>query len=349
MAPKPKAEKRYLKRIGSYRDSIHLASSDAPQEGFEYFAGKTYRQKSGRSMLGAMFLSGGFVHLLQLLSIMARYMRSIMRGRSECFKDLEPYFDELKSKGSISMDDRYLDTYPNPELFEELREYARTKWGAQLGFTSLEQQLIFRDKGVLFDQVLIVIQEMDRQKIQLAPRIEAGEEVQRVYDSLGHAANDIARWLRDTKGLKCQSNHPLGGLVNTTPLAGKAGLGQQGLDGLLITPEFGKRVRIAPIFLSQKIFAYTDTDAHSWIEQFCERCRRCQRACPTGAISGSKHVYGRTVEGLGLSTCIDRERCFPQFNRTLGCSICIKSCPFSKGGDTYRRLYEAHKRKEVSP
>lgn len=335
MAPQSRAEKKYLKRIRTIKDYIYMAHPEAPVEGFEYFESAEYKKKTGskHSIIRKMFFSHGVGCFLKLLGMIFRYMVPMMKGRRECFTDLNCYFRELSEGQGIGNNQNMSQTYPNKDLWEELKEYCRTTWNAEIGFTKLDTQQIFKDKGVLFPYALIVLQEMQKDRIDRAPELEAGFEVQRVYNSLGHAVNDIARRLRKTYGIRCQSNHPLGGLVNTPPLAGKAGLGWQGLDGLLITPQYGKRVRIAPIFIQDKIFEYTDHSRHTWMEDFCKTCQKCRNNCPTGAIHGEKFSIFK-----GMYTCIDREKCFPQFIRTLGCSICIKVCPFSTGGDTYDRI-----------
>lgn len=268
-----------------------------------------------------------------------------MKGRSQCFTDLKEYLTELEYDGKIANSFNLVDTYPNQDVWNNLQRYAIDKWKATVGFTELPRQLVFKGKGVLFKYALVFIQEMDKSKIDLAPAIDAGAEVQRVYNSLGHAVNDIARYLRVNFKIKCQSNHPLGGLVNTNPLAGKAGLGWQGHDGLLITPEYGQRNRIAPIFIESKIFEYTDNDEHKWIEKFCASCKKCMKKCPVKAIYEEKVPTIENIPGIGRTrTCIDRTKCFPQFMKTLGCSICIKTCPFSQGIDAYNKIKVAYNR-----
>jgi epoxyqueuosine reductase QueG len=191
---------------------------------------------------------------------------------------------------------------------------------------------------VLFRHALVFMQEMNKDKIDTAPGIKAGDETIRIYAELGEAVADIADWLR-SKGIRSQAVHPLGGLVVTPPLAGKAGLGGQGMHGFLITPEFGPRQRLAPIFIEGKLFEYTDNDEHIWIEQYCKNCRICQKECPTDAILDERVISVENIPGFGaLKTCIDREKCFPYFAETLGCSICVKVCPFSNGKETYEKL-----------
>ncbi len=263
---------------------------------------------------------------------MVETMQDMQRGMSQSWEDIEPYFDELEPAAFE----------PKPGLWNELNKFVREKWGdVRIGFTELPQQMIFRGKFTLFRYALVANQEMKKDKIDRAPDPQASQEVMRVYASLGLVVNEIARWLRK-QGVRCQSNHPMGGLTNTPSLAGKAGMGWQGRHGLLVTPEYGTRVRLAPVFIEHKYFEFTDNHDHDWIEEYCELCQVCEKECPSKAINSEKAVNVNNVPGVGaIRTCINRERCVEYFSRTMGCAICIKVCPFSKGGDTYGQLKAA--------
>ena len=266
---------------------------------------------------------------IRAMGSMIKIMRDIQKGSSQSWEDIEPYFDELEPVPFV----------PKPGLWDELNKFIMKKWDdVRIGFTELPRQMIFRGKFTLFRYALVVSQEMKKDKIDQAPEFPAGQEVMRVYGSLGLVVNEIARWLRK-RGVRCQSNHPIGGLVNTPSLAGKAGMGWQGRSGLLVTPEYGPRVRLAPVFIEHKYFEFTDNREHDWIEDHCELCQRCEKECPTQAIYSKKIVNIDNMPGIGaMGTCIDREKCFEYFLKTLGCSVCVKVCPFSRGGDTYERL-----------
>ncbi|TFF63577.1 MAG: 4Fe-4S dicluster domain-containing protein [Promethearchaeota archaeon] len=339
---KSREEVKFLSMSRKYPDQFLLAETQSKQEGFEYlYSGMSKKEIISRisTMLG-LRSDLGFFGKLKMVKTMVRNFIRIFKGRKEGFKDIHSYYQELKKSGTLTSSkvSNLIDSYPNKSLWEQLSAYAKHKWKVHIGFTKLPPKLIFKDKAVLFKHVLICIQEMNKEKIKQAPKIAAGGEVIKTYGTLGLAVNDIARWLR-SKGIKSHANHPLGGLVNTPPLAGKAGMGWRGKHGLLITPEFGPRHRIAPIFIEKKIFKYTDTQEHRWIEQWCETCGKCQRACPTQAIQSNAKVSIEGIPAIGRTkTCIDREKCFPYFNKTLGCSVCIKVCPFSKGIDAYIRL-----------
>lgn len=338
-----KSELKYLKRVSKFLGKVIGAHPDSKQEGFEYLFthAEGYKGKSRIKMLPKIGHGFNLINRLRLYKMFARYQRGMMKGINDCFNELNPYIQELESEGKFisSTKDDLIQNFPNQLLWDELQDYARDKWNlGNVGFTELPTQLIFKDKSVLFPYALVFIQEMAKDKIDQAPNFPAGKEVQRIYKTLGFAVNDIANWLRD-KGIRCQSNHPLGGLVNTPPLAGKAGLGWRGFNGLLITPEYGQRQRIAPVFVGKKIFEFTDNTDHSWIEQYCKKCHKCMRKCPTQAITKEKQVSIPNVPGIGATiTCIDREKCFPYFVATLGCSICVQVCPFSKGPEMYEKL-----------
>lgn len=336
-----KEEIKFLNKCHQISNLVLNAHLNSPQEGFEYIF-ENLGYLGSDSIRSSMIKIRGRRGMFRFIRIFIKYGRRLMRGRRKSYDDLEPYLTDLEKNGKYtnsSLLQELLQSYPNKDLWDELQEYARNKWGIiKIGFTELPTELIFRNKMVLFRYALVFMQEMKKDKIDKAPGIQASDETIRVYAELGKAVADIADWLR-SKGIRSQAVHPLGGLVCTPPLAGKAGMGGQGINGILITPEFGPRQRLAPVFIEGKIFNYTDNNEHVWIEKYCKTCRICQKECPVDAILDEKLISVDNVPGIGtLRSCINREKCFPYFAKTLGCSICIKVCPFSNGKNTYERL-----------
>ena len=339
-----KHERAFLEFCRKYPDQVVKYHESSVQEGFAYLfaigfndsiagAGSSQMHPIKRMYLVRKEAGTG----RSMFKIILWFGPKLMKGRKRCFRDLAPYLHEIENS-TFKSEELNIPTL-NLKLWQELNEYASEKWDiVKIGFTELPTQLIFKEKFVLFRYALIFMQEMKKEKIDTAPLLTAGTEVMRVYATLGEAVNDIARWLR-RKGVRCQSNHPLGGLVCTPPLAGKAGMGGQGRSGMLITPEFGPRQRLAPIFVEEKIFDFTDNSDHNWIEQQCKTCGLCQKNCPANAIHEEKRITIDNIPGIGaMRTCIEREKCFPYFLKTQGCSICIKVCPFSNGKQTYEKL-----------
>lgn len=259
-------------------------------------------------------------------------MQDLLKGMSQSWDDIRPYYVE---SGTAPI--KFISG-----LWDDLNSYVNEKWDdVRIGFTELPQKMIFRGWFTLFPYALVVIQEMKKDRVELAPAPPAQQEVRRVYASLGLVVNDIARWLRQ-HGVRCQSNHPMGGLVNTPSLAAKAGLGWQGRSGILVTPEFGPRVRLAPVFIEHRIFEFTDNHDHDWIEKHCNTCRQCEKECSGQAIYSEKVINVDDVPGVGaIRTCIDMTKCLEPFRQTMGCMVCIKVCPFSQGDGAYARLKAA--------
>ena len=118
----------------------------------------------------------------------------------------------------------------------------------------------------------------------------------------------------------------------SVPYAIAAGLGELGRHGLLITPEFGPRVRLAKVFTELELKPDKPKTFGVW--EFCKSCKRCAETCPPEAIPfGEPTLEGPTVSNNPgvLKWYIDPEKCI-QFWRQNGsdCSNCIASCPYNK-------------------
>jgi reductive dehalogenase len=116
------------------------------------------------------------------------------------------------------------------------------------------------------------------------------------------------------------------------PLAIQAGLGEYGRHGLLITKEFGPRVRLGKIFTDLPLAR--DKPVAFGVKQFCAICRRCTAACPPRAIpddvpSDRAHNVSN-LKGV-RKWSVDAEKCFGFWVRqNSDCSICIRVCPYNK-------------------
>lgn len=220
---------------------------------------------------------------------------------------------------------------------KEFEDFAKELGIGAIGYTKLPHKLIFKERAVLYDNVIVLTMEMDKEAISKAPSVDTFKMVMSTYDTLGIITNSLAKKLRDM-GFQAQASHPLGGLVLYPPLAVEAGLGWFGRQGLLITPEFGPRQRIAAIFVNIDNLPISKENKHSWIGEFCMQCGKCARACP------SKAILERPIEyKSGRKTTISREKCLPIFVKQEGCTVCVKECVFSK--TNYHDLYKKFERK----
>ena len=111
----------------------------------------------------------------------------------------------------------------------------------------------------------------------------------------------------------------------------EAGLGQRGRSNLLVTKEYGSRVRLGVVTTNLKL--KEDETVDFGLDYFCTRCGVCMRKCPGKAIAQKK----TNVEGEE-KWLVNQEKCYEKW-RLLGtdCGLCIAKCPFSKKEN---KLYE---------
>ncbi|MHA1132420.1 MAG: 4Fe-4S double cluster binding domain-containing protein [Candidatus Helarchaeota archaeon] len=220
-------------------------------------------------------------------------------------------------------------------FWDDLIRYAQSIGIDLIGFTEVDEYFIFEEeimsyrvKNNMFDNAIVLGMEMKKELIDQAPEPIAGNEAFRVYADLGTATNKLADYLRE-HGYQAQAFHPLGGPVLFPPMAQKAGLGEIGYNGVLITKEFGARQRLSMIATEASPLPESPP-SNLEIREYCKTCEICVRSCPTQAIFPGE-AKKQSPDGKYLQN-IDGEKCFPQFFKTHGCSICIKVCPFSQLG-----------------
>ena len=239
--------------------------------------------------------------------------------------------DKNPTNGKKQMDDKAITA---------LRTYANSIGADEIGFSSVPREWIFQDTAIRYTQAIVLIMEMDKERMSLAPNQDTAVMVHETYNTLGQVANKIAEWLRK-RGFAAHAGHPLGGMALYPPMAQAAGLGWRGINGLVITPQFGPRVRLAAVFTEIENLPVYEGNEHAWVLDFCEACHRCVRDCPPDAF------YEQPIHhDNGLVTVLDNGKCFPYFMKYHGCSICIKVCPFNQQG--YAKIKEGflHKKEK---
>lgn len=125
------------------------------------------------------------------------------------------------------------------------------------------------------------------------------------------------------------------------PLAVNAGLGEVGRNGMLITPQFGPRVRLFKMFTDMPLQA--DKPITFGVSQFCIKCKKCAQTCPAGAIPADAKP---TMNGPSISNCsgvlkwyTDPDSCFKFWASNGGeCNNCIACCPYNKWSSWHHGL-----------
>ena len=215
-------------------------------------------------------------------------------------------------------------TQADPAFLKELEAHALSLGANSVGYATVPARWIFQDKAIAFDNAIVLTMEMDRGGVDSAPSMACETTVMKVYRDLGRVANRIASVLREN-GYGAHAGHPLMGLALYPPLAQAAGLGWIGMNGLIITPEHGPRVRLATVYTSIGNLPISEGNPHAWVADFCQGCGICVKRCPPQALLGDPVDHGN-----GQVTYVDNDRCFPYFSDDFGCAVCIAACPFNR-------------------
>lgn len=126
------------------------------------------------------------------------------------------------------------------------------------------------------------------------------------------------------------------------PLAVQAGFGEVGRHSLLITEEFGPRLRLGKIFTDMPLTI--DEPKRFGVKEFCSICQRCSESCPPKAIPKEapmrKAHSVSNLKGVRKWTTI-AEKCFRFWaGQNSDCSICIRVCPYNRDfSKWYNRLW----------
>ncbi|MBI4296717.1 MAG: reductive dehalogenase, partial [Chloroflexi bacterium] len=154
---------------------------------------------------------------------------------------------------------------------------------------------------------------------------------------MGYAQMDftnalLSEYIRNLgyKAIDCSRND----VALSVPLALQAGLGDLGRNGIVITPQFGPRVRLSKIITDLPLEPDAPTDFG--VTEFCTACEKCARMCPSHSImSGERTDQPRGVSNVGgeLKWPINPVTCrmyWAKAKRGGGCTICISCCPYTK-------------------
>jgi reductive dehalogenase len=177
---------------------------------------------------------------------------------------------------------------------------------------------------------IVLAFEMDYQLTKYSPTYTASAGAGLCYSKMPFVAAMVAQFIR---GLGYNAIPQGNDTALSVPLAIDAGLGELGRNGILITPQYGPRVRLAKVFTDLPLIPDRPIQFGVW--EFCEICEKCAKKCPSQSIplgratteinniSNNKGMKRWPVNG---ETCI----AFWEKNHSCSCLNCIRVCPFNK-------------------
>lgn len=205
------------------------------------------------------------------------------------------------------------------------------KWLYRRGYT------ITSDGGKPFEidlpeeytHAVVFAVEMDYEAIACSPEGPSTSATGLGYSKMAFVAGLLATYIRGIgyKAIPCGND-----TACSIPLAIDAGLGELGRNTLLLTPEFGPRVRLAKVFTDLALVVDKPIEFGVW--EFCKTCKKCAVNCPSQALSHGdpteKKIDICNREGIRIWH-IDASRCAAFWaNNIVDCANCIRTCPFNK-------------------
>lgn len=177
--------------------------------------------------------------------------------------------------------------------------------------------------------VIVLGHQMDLPLVQTYPSALAGAATGREYSHEAAIVMQLAAFIRNM-GYRAVASMNDTGLV--IPFAVKAGLGEYARNQMVITPEFGPRLRFSKIFTDLPLIH--DAPRPLGVKAVCDICTRCAQACPVKALP-----FGPPAEGGANRSAIkgvvkwssDAEACFGYWAKLASdCAICLRVCPFNR-------------------
>ena len=176
--------------------------------------------------------------------------------------------------------------------------------------------------------MIVLGHEMDQELVRTYPSALGGAATGREYSHEAAIVMQVAAYIRNL-GYQAVASMNDTGLV--IPMAVQAGLGEYARNQLVITPEFGPRLRFSKIFTD--IPLTVDLPKRPGVAKFCDICTKCADACPVKALPlGPPKVGGgaSSIQGVKKWTS-DAEKCFSFWTKlSSDCAICMRVCPFNR-------------------
>ncbi|MCV6584745.1 MAG: 4Fe-4S dicluster domain-containing protein [Marinibacterium sp.] len=177
--------------------------------------------------------------------------------------------------------------------------------------------------------VIVLGHEMDQELVATYPSALAGAATGREYSHEAAIVMQLAAYIRN---LGYEAVASMNDTALVIPYAVKAGLGEYARNQMVITPEFGPRLRFSKIFTNLPLAH--DAPRPQGVRAFCDICTRCADACPVKALPfgppSTDTANVSAIRGVRKWTS-DAEKCFSFWAKLASdCAICMRVCPFNR-------------------
>jgi epoxyqueuosine reductase len=203
----------------------------------------------------------------------------------------------------------------------------------QQGWPTLPSDLL--DPYTRALSVAIRLEDVIMDAITIHPTIDYAEHYRAVNADLDRLLAEIAAWIivrgylaEAVPASKIMDLENLLGALSHKAIARMAGIGWQGKSLLIVSPEFGPRIRLATLLTNMPLTPDRP------IKNRCGACTQCTDACPVKAIRNVTALdrYSSRDEALFFGQCADRtyeNSLLPGINARI-CGVCVTACPHGK-------------------
>lgn len=241
----------------------------------------------------------------------------------------------------------------NPkEMTREIKKIAKF-FGADLcGVTDLDDRWMYTARVDVRDfsdaphdlpegltSVIVLGHQMEEDLVATYPSALAGAATGREYSHEASIVMQVAAYIRN---LGYEAVPSMNDTALVIPYALKAGLGEYARNQMVITPEFGPRLRFSKIFTNLPLSH--DAPKPLGVRAFCDICTKCADACPVKALPygppSTDTANVSAIKGVKKWTS-DAEKCFGFWAKlSSDCAICLRVCPFNRDfSKWYHRLW----------
>lgn len=281
----------------------------------------------------------------------------IVSDRSAASGTREGFQAPIRSDRPIAPDRAEIDD--PAQMTREIKRIARF-FGADLcGVTDLDPRWLYasrvdtRDMSAVpndlpegLTSVIVLGHQMDEDLVATYPSALAGAATGREYSHEAAIVMQLAAYIRNLGYEAVPSMNDTGLAI---PYAVKAGLGEYARNQMVITPEYGPRLRFSKIFTDLPLAH--DAPKRPGVAAFCDICTKCADACPVKALPygpPSTEAPNRSaIRGVRKWTS-DAEACFGFWAKlSSDCAICMRVCPFNR--DFSKWYHRAWLRLALSP
>lgn len=177
--------------------------------------------------------------------------------------------------------------------------------------------------------VIVLGHQMDEELVATYPSALAGAATGREYSHEAAIVMQLAAYIRN---LGYEAVPSMNDTALVIPYAVKAGLGEYARNQMVITPQFGPRLRFSKIFTNLPLDY--DQPKPKGVKAFCDICTKCADACPVKALPfgppSTDTANVSAIKGVRKWTS-DAEKCFSFWAKlSSDCAICMRVCPFNR-------------------